>query len=87
MQHSVHKSPVSSDGTTALVGGTREGTRGGGAWEFQRLEGAWYHRGPPLAADIGGLAAAMSADGDVAFIGRPAASHGAGSASAFPGRR
>lgn len=72
---------LSGDGTTAIIGaeGARDDT--GAAWIFAKSGSGWIQQSPtfaPPAADgvaQFGFSVALSADGDVAVVGGPSASH------------
>ncbi|SPF49700.1 exported hypothetical protein [Candidatus Sulfopaludibacter sp. SbA4] len=73
---------ISSDGNTAIVGGTGDGGGTGAAWIFTRTGGQWTQQGPKLtgndasatgiAATFGilqGVSVGISADGNTAIVG------------------
>jgi hypothetical protein len=66
---------LSSDGSTALIGGLGDDSNAGAAWVFVRSEGLWKQQGGKLvgsgSADFRtlGVAAALSADGSTALVG------------------
>jgi hypothetical protein len=66
---------LSSDGSTALVGGYSDNERAGAAWVFTRSGSAWTQQGQKLTGrgEIGagyfGISAALSSDGNTALIG------------------
>ena len=82
-------SPLSADGSTALIGGAADDEGAGAAWVFTRSGAAWTQQGPKLTAagETGtpafGSAVALSADGDAAVIGGPYDSFGVGAAWVF----
>jgi hypothetical protein len=66
---------LSSDGSTALIGGFGDNNYAGAAWAFTRSGSAWTQQGPKLTAndETGqgsfGSSIAVSADGNTALIG------------------
>jgi hypothetical protein len=68
---------LSSDGSTALIGGPYDNSSTGGAWVFTRSGSTWTEQGGELTADDEsgagefGWSVALSADGDTALIGGP----------------
>ena len=74
---------LSSDGSTAIVGGPSEGS-GGAAWVFTRSGGVWTQQGGKLfgTGAVGnadqGYSVALSADGNTAVVGGPCDSNGGG---------
>ncbi len=67
---------LSSDGSTALVGGPEDSTtEGGGAWVFTRSNGTWGEQGAELIGSTAvensqeGWSVALSGDGNTALIG------------------
>jgi len=76
---------LSSDGSTALVGGTDDGD----AWAFVRSQSTWTQQGPRLTGsevtepDVGGTSAALSADGNTAVLGSLGDNSNAGAAWEF----
>jgi hypothetical protein len=75
---------LSSDGSTALIGGWGDHEQAGAAWVFTRTGTIWEHDGPKLtgSGEIGdglfGWEVALSSDGKTALIGGPGdSSHGA----------
>jgi len=67
---------LSSDGNTAIVGGTLDSNSRGAAWVFTRSAGAWTQQGDKLvgtgASGTGidqGSSVSLSADGNTAIIG------------------
>jgi FG-GAP repeat len=81
---------LSADGSTALIGATRDERGRGAAWVFTRSGGSWTQQGPKL-TDVGrgtgkghfGRAVALSADGNRALIGSPLAYQSSGAAWLF----
>jgi hypothetical protein len=76
---------LSGDGRTALIGGPYYKARAGGAWVFTRSGAAWTQQGGVLTGSGGsfGFSVAVSANGDTALVGAPAADGGAGAAWVF----
>ena len=83
---------LSSDGNTAIVGGTGDNGGSGAAWIFTRSNGAWTQQGSKLvgtgAVDgfIGarqGQSVSLSSDGNTAMIGGPLDSSGSGACWVF----
>jgi hypothetical protein len=83
---------LSSDGNTAIVGGTGDNSGAGAAWIFTRAGGLWSQEGEKLvgtgAVDgfIGarqGESVSLSADGNTAIVGGPLDSSGAGASWVF----
>ncbi|HUK11779.1 MAG TPA: hypothetical protein VLW17_00640, partial [Thermoanaerobaculaceae bacterium] len=71
---------VSSDGSTAIVGGPQDDANRGAAWVFTRANGTWSQQGAKLVAagaSRQGEAVAISADGDTALVGAPGGDGGA----------
>jgi hypothetical protein len=76
---------VSSDGSTALVGGSADNTNEGALWVFTRSGSTWTPQGAKLtgtgetASGSLGLSVSLSADGNTALAGAPgdASSEGA----------
>ena len=68
---------ISADGNTAIVGGPGDNASAGAAWVFTRAGGVWSQQGDKLVgtgavgAVLQGLAVAISADGNTAFVGGP----------------
>jgi hypothetical protein len=66
---------ISSDGTTALVGGWRDDDATGAAWFYRRSGEEWLQDGPKVKAEdaagvsLFGFSVALSADGSTAIIG------------------
>jgi hypothetical protein len=66
---------LSSDGNTALVGGTIDNGQQGAAWVFTRSGSTWTQQGPKLTPSdasgnpLFGASVALSSDGNTALIG------------------
>lgn len=65
---------ISSDGNTALVGGSSDNSGTGAAWVYTRKSGVWKQQGSKLVGTDGagagqGSAVALSADGNTALVG------------------
>jgi hypothetical protein len=79
---------LSSDGNTALIGGSGDNSAVGAAWVFTRSEGKWTQQGSKLTgggetgAGKFGRAAALSSDGNTALVGAPG-DNGKGAAWVF----
>ncbi len=71
---------LSSDGSTALIGGSVAPQAPGAAWVFTRSGSSWTQQGPPLAGGTGhfGRSVALSAGGNVALVGSPSDGEGQG---------
>jgi FG-GAP repeat len=80
---------LSADGSTALVGGSWDGTFVGAAWVFTRSGGVWTQQGPKLVGTGGvgaskqGCAVALSSDGSTALVGGSGDNSGIGAAWVF----
>jgi hypothetical protein len=80
---------LSSDGNTAIVGGTGDNSDDGAAWVFTRSGGVWTQQGGKLVGSgaVGqahqGTSVAMSADGNTVIIGGPDDSSNLGAAWVF----
>jgi FG-GAP repeat len=80
---------LSSDGNTALVGGSFDNNGAGAVWTFTRAEGEWTQQGAKLtgSGEVGaahlGFNVALSEDGDTALAGGGADSSGVGAAWVF----
>ena len=81
---------LSSDGNTAIVGGSGDNLGVGAAWVFTRSGGVWSQQGNKLIGtgsagrNIGqGSSVALSADGNTAIVGGGGDSNGVGAAWAF----
>jgi hypothetical protein len=76
---------VSSDGTTALVGGAGDASGLGATWVFTKIAGVWSQQGAKLvgavatATDEQGASVALSGSGATALVGAP----GSGVGGAF----
>jgi hypothetical protein len=80
---------VSSDGSTALIGGPSDNGNVGAAWMFARLDGAWSQLTPKFtpsdetgSGDFGSTVA-LPSDGSAPLIGGPGDNSGTGAAWAF----
>jgi hypothetical protein len=68
---------LSSDGNTAVVGGSDDNEKAGAAWVFARNGSVWTQQGPKLVgsgatgAASQGFSVALSADGNTAIVGGP----------------
>ena len=76
---------LSSDGNTALVGGSSDNGSIGAAWVWTRNQGAWTQQFKLIASNyIGfprlGLSVSLSADGNTAIVGGPFDSNSSGAA-------
>ena len=80
---------VSSDGSTAIVGGCDDNSGVGAAWVFTRSGGAWTQQGGKLVGNgaVGkshqGFSVALSADGNTAIVGGDFDNSDAGAAWVF----
>ncbi len=80
---------LSSDGNTALIGGSHDNARLGAAWVFTRSGSIWTQQGEKLVptGEIGegffGASVALSSDGNTALIGGPEDHLGKGAAWIF----
>jgi hypothetical protein len=80
---------LSSDGDTALVGGSTDAGSVGAAWVFTRSGGTWKQQGQKLTANDEnggasfGTSVALSGDGNTALIGGPGDDEGSGAAWVF----
>jgi hypothetical protein len=70
---------LSSDGNTAVVGGSQDNSGTGAAWIFTRNNGIWTQQGSKLVGNdsVGvpvnqGRSVSLSADGNTAIVGGPA---------------
>jgi RHS repeat-associated protein len=84
-----HSVALSSEGNTALIGGSQDNTSVGAAWVFTRSEGKWTQQGTKLTGSgesgkaFFGWSAALSGDGNTALIGGSGDSEEAGAAWVF----
>ncbi len=69
---------LSADGNTALIGGSGDNNGKGAAWVFTRTGSTWTQQGPKLTGSEEtapqpnfGVAAALSAEGNLALVGGP----------------
>jgi hypothetical protein len=68
---------LSSDGNTALIGGSEDNKKSGAAWVFTREAGVWKQQGSKLTGSGGlgspqfGFSVALSSNGNTALIGGP----------------
>ena len=80
---------LSSDGTTALIGGPTDNSQAGAAWVFTRSVGVWTQQGSKLtgSGETGsagfGTSVALSSDGNTALVGGQNDSATAGAAWVF----
>jgi hypothetical protein len=80
---------LSSDGNTALIGGSSDNGVAGAAWAFTRSGSTWTQQGKKLTggeesgAGAFGEGVALSSDGNTALIGGPLDGSGIGAAWAF----
>jgi hypothetical protein len=81
---------LSSDGNTALAGGTGDNVNKGAAWVFTRSGSTWSQQGEKLTGseELGastelGYSAALSAGGNTALLGGPQDNGGQGAAWVF----
>src|SRR5262249_55139148 len=80
---------LSADGNTAIVGGSSDDSRAGGAWVLVRSGATWPQQGSKLVGTAAGGAAgqgtsvALSADGNTAIVGGSADSSAVGAAWIF----
>jgi phage gpG-like protein len=80
---------LSSEGSTALIGGWKDNKEVGAAWVFTRAEGKWAQQGAKLTGEEEtgdarfGSSVALSADGSTALIGGPLDNKSVGAAWAF----
>ncbi len=82
---------LSSDGNTAIVGGTYDNDFAGAAWVYTRSAGVWSQQGPKLVGTgaVGPLGAqqgysvSLSGDGNIAIVGGPLDNTNAGAAWVF----
>jgi hypothetical protein len=82
---------LSADGTTALIGGPRDNSRVGAAWELTRSGATWAPQGGKLVGggELGnawfGASVALTSDGSSALIGGPHDNGKVGAVWAFLG--
>jgi hypothetical protein len=80
---------LSADGSTALIGGTRDNSNAGAAWVFTRSGSTWSQQGEKLTGTgaVGqaefGRSVTLSADGSTALIGGWSDNSNAGAAWVF----
>ena len=80
---------ISSDGTTAVVGGASDNAGVGAVWVFTQSGGVWTQQGSKLTGtgETGaggfGTSVALSADGTTALVGGPTDSSGVGATWVF----
>jgi RHS repeat-associated protein len=80
---------LSSEGSTALIGGANDHGAIGAAWVFTRTEGKWAQQGKKITGgeELGkgnfGRGVALSSDGNTALIGGPSDKEGIGAVWAF----
>jgi hypothetical protein len=80
---------LSSDGNTAMVGGSADNSNAGAAWVFTRSAGAWSQQGTKLVGTgaVGkakqGSSVSLSADGNTALVGGEADNTSVGAAWVF----
>jgi hypothetical protein len=80
---------LSSDGNTAIVGGTNDNNKAGAAWVFTRNGGVWTQQGAKLVGGgaVGnaaqGWSVALSGDGNTAIVGGTNDNNKAGAAWVF----
>jgi hypothetical protein len=80
---------LSSDGSTALIGGPNDNGHIGAAWVFTRSGGVWSQQGPKLVgsgasgSSYQGSSVALSADGNTALVGGPYDNSSAGATWVF----
>ena len=76
-----HSVALSSDGSTALIGGPGVYANDGAAWVFTRSGSTWKQQGPRLTGSGGsfsafGASVALSSDGNTAIVGGAAGTEG-----------
>jgi Putative Ig domain/FG-GAP repeat len=76
---------ISSDGSTAIVGGPGDSNGQGAAWVFAWSGSVWTRQGKLVGTDVSGAAqqgasVALSADGNTAIVGGPGDTNGRGAA-------
>ena len=80
---------LSSDGNTAIVGGSLDSSTSGAVWVFTRSNGIWTQEGPKLTGTGAagkarvGYRVSLSADGNTALAGGPIDSNGIGATWVF----
>jgi YVTN family beta-propeller protein len=80
---------LSSDGSTALVGGPYDHRQKGAVWVFTRSRGRWTQQGPKLVGTGAagkaqqGYSVALSSDGNTALVGAPHDHGGVGAVWVF----
>ena len=80
---------LSSDGTSAVIGGPADNTGTGAVWSFSQSGGVWLQAAPKLVGigNVGpaqqGIAVALSADGNTALVGGAGDSANSGAAWIF----
>jgi len=83
-----HAVYISSDGATALVGGTFDNTLTGAVWVYVQNGGVWTQQGSKLIGSGGptsyfGTSVSLSADGNTALIGAPGENNHIGAVYVF----
>jgi hypothetical protein len=80
---------LSSDGNTAIVGGSSDNNGAGAVWVYTPANGVWTQQGPKLVGtgDLGnagqGASASLSGDGNTAIVGGSSDNDEAGAAWVF----
>ena len=80
---------LSADGTTALVGGSKDHDGTGAIWVFAKTNGVWAQQGPKMWGTVllgiskQGTSVALSADGNTALVGGPVYNDPQGAAWVF----
>ena len=80
---------LSAEGTTALIGGPREGSGAGAAWVFTESAGKWTQQGEKLigtgktGAGEFGASVVLGSEGNTALVGGPEDSSGVGGVWVF----
>jgi hypothetical protein len=80
---------ISTDGTTAIIGGAADNTNVGAVWIFTQSGGVWTQQGAKLTgtgetgAGLFGSSVALSSDGNTALVGAPADNSSVGAAFVF----
>jgi hypothetical protein len=72
---------LSTDGSTALIGGKADNFNVGAAWIFVQSNGSWNQQGPKLTVSDGsnfGKSVSLNINGNIAVIGNPLANSNAG---------